>query len=117
MDWLLFMYLDKELCFTLTNMSSIYKEFYLKRDVMCFDMDKTNLELNILESLNYNLSIRDKLYVIYDFKDIRCQEILTSMKKIKNRIYSSIDLNSFYVTEKLLSNIYNKNEKEQVAIN
>lgn len=98
MDWLLFMYLDNEfLVFTLTNMSTIYKEFYLKDDVVCFDdMDKNDLELNILKALNYNLSIRDKLYVIYDFKDIRCDEILKSMKKIKKRVSSSIDLNSCY---------------------
>jgi hypothetical protein len=62
------------------------------------------------------LSIRDKLYLVYDFKDTRCDEIIKCMKKINNRISGEIDLYSFHVTEKILKNSENNENSEEMFL-
>ena len=102
MDWLLFIHLGKELCFVLTNMNTTYKEFYSSKNVEKFNVSYLDdKEKEILESLNYYLSVRDKLYVLYNYKDAISKTILDSLYKLKPRIYNTIDLNSFYLTEQI----------------
>jgi hypothetical protein len=101
MEWFLFVEFDDNIVkFSFTNkykFTRIYKEYtYNGNDICIIELEK--LEKDLINTMNFNVAMKDSVYIICDIKSDVYDFIVKSMTKLLSRANAILDSNTFNIT-------------------
>lgn len=125
MKWLLFTNIDTDINDNIIRMRCCLTDYKFQRIIFTEDFelnqynnrDFTNdiIEYEIIRYINDNVAIKDKIYLVYNFKSKRINDsdlIHKKMNKLSKYIREGIDLSSLW----LIMDIYNVSETNMNTI-